>query len=439
VKSFDLLSNFFQFYVKKSKEKYHKNMSDYIEIDGLSDNTELTQNDKLLIRQEGIDKKATLGEIKDFVYPPEASNTATGLVNQEAQAFSGQKTFSGGIATPTLLATKATITDIATVQGDLHVNGNIIQQGESIETNVETLKVKDQLLVTRDGATVGMASDEVTGIKATMYDGENDGLLVFGADGVARVGDEGDTQPLATREETPNGVAVWDDTNKRFKTVTGPEGTTLTIIDGQPTFEAEGENRKGYMPLYAPYLQLPLFPEPQEIFYGEWEDITHLYAGLFMRFAGGEATEFNKQLEVLTQSGTTLTFADNHGITTQCLLIDTATGERRAVTAVSGNTITVDSAFSTNLTTVLIGQNEGLPNIKGGTGQGFAINGAASEFDPVGAFFSPGTTGKRDSLGSGNYNMPRLSFDASRSNPIYGANTHVTPFNLSTKVWKRVK
>lgn len=192
------------------------------------------------------------------------------------------------------------------------------------------------------------------------------------------------------------------------------------------------------VPVNFVYTQFPLMPTPDKIFVGDWEDVSHLYAGLFLRVTGGEATVFENVQEVVTQSDTTLTFADNHGITTHNLLIDTDTGERRAVTAVSGNTVTVDSAFSTTLTTVLIGQSEGLPNIKGGTGQGFAINGAASEFDPVGAFYSPGTTGKRDSLGSGNYNMPRLSFDASRSSPIYGANTHVTPFNLSVKVWQRV-
>lgn len=29
-------------------------------------------------------------------------------------------------------------------------------------------------------------------------------------------------------------------------------------------------------------------------------------------------------------------------------------------------------------------------------------------------------------------------FDASRSNPIYGNNTHVTPANTSIKIWQRI-
>lgn len=110
------------------------------------------------------------------------------------------------------------------------------------------------------------------------------------------------------------------------------------------------------VPVHFVYTQFPLMPTPDKIFVGDWEDVSHLYAGLFLRVAGGEATAFENVQEVVTQSGTTLTFNDNHNITAQNLLIDTATGERRAVTAVSGNTITIDSAFNTNLTTVLIGQ-----------------------------------------------------------------------------------
>ena len=110
------------------------------------------------------------------------------------------------------------------------------------------------------------------------------------------------------------------------------------------------------VPVGFVYTQFPLMPTPDKIFVGDWEDVSHLYAGLFLRVAGEEATAFENIQEVVTQSGTTLTFNDNHGITTQCILIDTATGERRAVTAVTNNTVTIVSAFSTNLTTVLIGQ-----------------------------------------------------------------------------------
>ena len=201
------------------------------------------------------------------------------------------------------------------------------------------------------------------------------------------------------------------------------------------------------VPVGFVYTQFPLMPTPDKIFVGDWEDVSHLYAGLFLRVAGEEATAFENIQEVVTQSDTTLTFNDNHGITKQCILIDTATGERRAVTAVTNNTVTIASAFSTNLTTVLIGQNEGLPNITGTVGiirhQG-------------GAFFKDGPwAGER--VGSGgsyveimNGNV-RNDFDASKgetktdgslktnnTEKVYGKSNHVTPCNATIKVWQRI-
>ena len=66
----------------------------------------------------------------------------------------------------------------------------------------------------RDGATAALADNAYTGIQAVKYDGTNDGQLVFGKDGVARVGDIGNTQPLATRAEkdalTDGHLLQWD-------------------------------------------------------------------------------------------------------------------------------------------------------------------------------------------------------------------------------------
>lgn len=196
------------------------------------------------------------------------------------------------------------------------------------------------------------------------------------------------------------------------------------------------------VPVNFVYTQLPLMPTPDKIFVGDWEDISHLYACLFLRVAGGEATAFENVQQVVTQSDTTLTFADNHGITTQCLLIDTTTGERRAVTAVTDNTVTIDSAFSSNLTTVLIGQNEGLPNISGiqdfrGMSGGASINLGGGYGAFSGYSFGSSSHTQVDKTGTGSA-ATRVTFDASRSNSIYGANTHVTPVNATIKVWQRI-
>ena len=189
------------------------------------------------------------------------------------------------------------------------------------------------------------------------------------------------------------------------------------------------------VPVNFVYTQFPLMPTPDKIFVGDWEDISHLYAGLFLRVAGDEATAFENVQEVLTQSDTTLTFADNHGITTQNLLIDTATGEHRAVTAVSGNTVTIESAFSSTLTTVLVGQNEGLPNI---TGEVYFANGGFLAPRNTGAFSSKGDHDGYLSGESSGYNGKTMVFKASDSNSIYGNSSHVTPSNLSIRIWQRV-
>lgn len=205
------------------------------------------------------------------------------------------------------------------------------------------------------------------------------------------------------------------------------------------------------VPVGFVYTQFPLMPTPDKIFVGDWEDVSHLYAGLFLRVAGEEATAFENIQEVVTQSDTTLTFNDNHGITTQCILIDTATGERRAVTAVTNNTVTIASAFSTNLTTVLIGQNEGLPNIIGRLGAPLNDGGDGSR-EIFGAYSGSYKLGNSD----GNRGDTRQTngvqvFTASngetktdgnlKSNKdykVYGKSNHVTPCNTTIKVWKRL-
>ena len=105
-------------------------------------------------------------------------------------------------------------TNNLTVANDLTVTGKII----SVE--IEYVKSENDLIITRYLATTGLIPGDYTGIQATKYDGTNDGQLVFGSDGFARVGDVGDLQILATREDSPisNGIAYFDTTTKQFKT-----------------------------------------------------------------------------------------------------------------------------------------------------------------------------------------------------------------------------
>ena len=105
------------------------------------------------------------------------------------------------------------------VDGDLTVNGDIIQNGSAYETHAEKVYSKNDLIITRDGAVSGLSTGQYTGIQAKKYDGTNDGQLVFDKDGEARVGDVGDTEPLMTRDEladmTNGSLLKWDGTNKK--------------------------------------------------------------------------------------------------------------------------------------------------------------------------------------------------------------------------------
>lgn len=103
---------------------------------------------------------------------------------------------------------------------NLSVAGNLTITGTITQVDTEIVKSTNDLIITRDGATTGLIAGTYTGIQATKYDGTNDGQLVFGADGFARVGDVGQLQILATREDTPlnAGIAYFDTATQRFLT-----------------------------------------------------------------------------------------------------------------------------------------------------------------------------------------------------------------------------
>ena len=100
----------------------------------------------------------------------------------------------------------------------LNILGDIIQNGSAYETHAEQVYTKDDLIILRDGALSALAEGQYAGFKAKLYDGTNDGSLVFDAYGIARVGDVGFEQPIATRIETPTNdhFAYWEAANSRL-------------------------------------------------------------------------------------------------------------------------------------------------------------------------------------------------------------------------------
>lgn len=112
------------------------------------------------------------------------------------------------------------------IGGTLNVAGDIIQQGSSYETHAEKVYTTNDYIYMRDGAVGGLAIGAFSGFQVEKYDGTNDGRLVVDKDGIARVGDIGDEQPLMTRDEIiPNGALLkWDSTDLKAVPVSNSDG-----------------------------------------------------------------------------------------------------------------------------------------------------------------------------------------------------------------------
>lgn len=124
-----------------------------------------------------------------------------------------------------VIGMQSPLTDDLEVHADVIVDGDIVQRGSSYETHAQHVFSTDDYIVMRDGALVGLAQGDYSGFQVKKYDGVNDGRLVIDRDGVARVGDVGDEQPLLTRDEASlmsNGhLLAWDGAADKAVTYNG--------------------------------------------------------------------------------------------------------------------------------------------------------------------------------------------------------------------------
>ena len=118
------------------------------------------------------------------------------------------------------IALKTPMDEDVVINADLTVNGDIYQNGTAYESHAEQLYTTKDKVIMRDGAVTGLSTGETAGLLIKKYDGVNDGVLDVDSSGTARVGDAGDEQPLATRDEaadlTDNHILKWDAANLKL-------------------------------------------------------------------------------------------------------------------------------------------------------------------------------------------------------------------------------
>ena len=182
------------------------------------------------------------------------------------------------------------------------------------------------------------------------------------------------------------------------------------------------------------YTQLPDVAEPSAIYGGQWEE--HDYGGMFFRSAGGNAKAFTAPIAGSFTSGTVFaaSAALPAGVAAGDLVI--AGSEYRTISSISGQNITIDSAFSnfSNITNLLIGHPETLPNITGTASLwGWAGRSTSGAFSLVATSSQNITAWQADA----NYGYAGVTFSAANSNSIYKNGAHVQPNTLTIRHYLR--
>ena len=134
------------------------------------------------------------------------------------------------------------ISGIKTFTGKIVADCDIIQNGAAYETHAEQVYSTKDYIRMRDGAIAALAPGDLSGIEVENYDGlATNCRLAVDASGVARVGDSGDEQPLATRDEvadmTSGALVKWDGVNMKMiapASNVGDETHPVKIVSGEP-------------------------------------------------------------------------------------------------------------------------------------------------------------------------------------------------------------
>ena len=134
-----------------------------------------------------------------------------------------------------------TIDGVKTFIGQIVADCDIIQNGAAYETHAEQVFSVNDYIVTRDGQITGLAPGDLSGFHVKKYNGNDDSRLGVDDTGTMRVGDVGQEQPLATRDEAADMVSGayvrWDGVNQKLiapDVDTGDDIHPVKFVDGAP-------------------------------------------------------------------------------------------------------------------------------------------------------------------------------------------------------------
>ena len=378
-----------------------------------------------------------------------------------------------------------------TIDGDLHIKGDLSVDGIGEEIISTELKVGANTITLRNGNPSALGTKELAGVVTENYDGNNhNNIIAISKDGVARTGDidiatrflySNDGTNFYTDEDltTPATIGtdeeVRDTGNQTSGGVEIYEGVTYSNDDTQAIATREDNPVDGAFmkwdaatkklvsasanvqfdiawPIGVTYTQYPGQKDPNTLWgqYSTWEELN--YAGAFFRSNGGNADTFEKSLAISSISGTTITFQFSHGLKVGSVIYDNENNEGRVVTTVTNATkVVIDEAFtSSTITSVLVSQNQATAK----NGLSASFSGTAGTVNVSGANHAHTIQGHMSGMGggsvqthvsssnvmytgySGNLSMSG-SFTPSGSVSVSSTDTETRPNNFTIKVWLR--
>lgn len=240
-----------------------------------------------------------------------------------------------------------------------------------------------------------------------------------------------------TTAATASKIMVRDSNGKAYgKTSATADNPTLSKTDELVNFTAL---YNALFPLGFVYTQLPGKKSPADLkMPGTWTEIK--FGGAFLRSVGGNAKAYTGSFTcTVSGDGLTVTISGTKPTTAQLAAGDILINDSQYKTVKSYNANTgvviMNEAFSspTGIKSVIIGQNEAVPNITGYIkGSGFAWQ----VYDKGGCIGTNASTYRAQY--SGSQDAPaEIYIDASWSNAAYGRTNHVEPLNITVKYWER--